>query len=115
MNTWSLLLYLLGTLPLGFSISLMSFYFHAAVVLGKFPSYGHPDPKELSFYWVYAPVVYFTGSVWMYSFVFWLLLVIVYLLHGNRPIKWKPIVIGTFCQISVVSMFVSGILMWFVD
>jgi len=115
MNYWRTLFYAFALFPLSFCISLMSFYFHAAVVLGKFPSYGQPDPKELSFYGIYAPAVYFTGSAWMYSFVFWLLLVIVYLLRRKGPINWKPVIIGTCCQIFAVSVFVSGILMWFAD
>jgi len=44
--TWKTAFYSLGVLPWGFTVSLLAFYFHARAILGQFPSYNQPDPKE---------------------------------------------------------------------
>src|SRR5689334_11286887 len=51
------LLYLTTLCSLVYFTSLLSFYFHARNILGRFPSYDNPDPKELSIYNQYNEVI----------------------------------------------------------
>jgi len=115
MYHWRTFFKVFGLLPLLYCVALLSFYFHAAIVLGKFPMYGQPDPKELSFYWVYAPVIIFTGSIWLYSIILGLITTLVNLVINRKKISWKPIILSALCHIGAVALFLSWILEWFAD
>jgi hypothetical protein len=115
MKIWNAVFYAFALFPLSFSISLLSFYFHAASVLGKFPSYGQPDPKELGFYGIYASAIHLSGNVWLFSFIPWLLFTVIYLVVKRKQISWKPLIISAVCQIGAVALFLSGVMEWFAD
>lgn len=115
MKLCNLLFYGLALISLIFIISLLSFYFHAAYVLGKFPSYGQPDPKELSFYVYYAPIIHLTLNTWLLSFIPWFIYTTVYVIAKRKQISWQPLIISALCHIGAIAIFLSGISEWFAD
>lgn len=115
MKLWSAYLYVLGLFALLYVVSLLGFYFNAALILGKFPVYGNPDPKELSFYWVYAPIVILTGSLWLFTIMPWFFSVGIYLVVKRNEIDWKTIILSAICQIGAIALLFSGISEWFAD
>lgn len=112
---WKLLFILNGLIPFGFLISLMTFYFHAAKILGRFPSYNLPDPKELDIYTNYSKLIYAFGNVWIYSFLAMLIMIVVFVPFQRRQTNWKLIGIGSLGHILAVILFVSGIMEWYAD
>jgi hypothetical protein len=64
-NLCNISLTALGVLPLGFITSLIMFYFHARLILGHFPNYNYPDPKELEVYNFYSLIINTTASIWV--------------------------------------------------
>lgn len=115
MKNWKTYFYGLGTIPLIFSISLLTFYFHAGLILGRLPRYNQPDPKELGIYFDYLPIISLTGNIWIYSLIFWLLLTVVYLIAKRKQIIWKPIIISALGQVCAISLFLSGVMEWYAD
>lgn len=115
MKTWKTYFYGLGIIPLIFSISLLAFYFHAGLILGQLPRYNQPDPKELEIYFYYEPIINFTGNIWMFSLIFWLLLTVVYTIFKRKQIIWKPIIISALGHFCTILLFLSGVMEWFAD
>lgn len=64
-------------MPLGFVVSIMSFYFHAGYLLGWLPGYNNPDPKELAIYGIYSPFVEWTLNLWGWSILIWMILLLI--------------------------------------
>jgi len=115
MKIWKIIFYVLGTIPWFFIVPLMTFYFHAKKILGYFPRYNLPDPKELNIYSDYSPLINCFGSIWFYSFFAWLLLTINYFAIYRKNIKWVPIIFAFIGNIIGVLLFLSGILEWYFD
>lgn len=91
MKILKLLFYSMGVLPLGYVVSLLAFYFHAKRVLGYAPAPGQPDPKELAIYSVYDPFISWTFGKWFYSFLVWVILLIIYLgKYGRKTLTSTP-------------------------
>lgn len=106
------LIYIGGLLPLTFLIPLLSFYFHAGIILGHFPSYNNPDPKQLAPYEFYENIISITGNIWVVSFPIWLILLIIYSIKIRKNFKS---VITTAIQLLTVGILFSGILEWYAD
>lgn len=115
MKAWKITFYTFTILPLSFIVSLLAFYFRAANILGHTPAYNQPDPKELDIYSTYAPFIDISASIWLFSFLPWLILVVVYLLVNRKDIWWKPIIMMGVVQLVAVRMLFSGIFEWYVD
>ncbi len=115
MKSWKILFYILGLIPLGFIISLLSFYFHAGRILGNLPRYNQPDPKELEIYSEYSPYIDLSGEVWIYSLLMWIISTILYLILKRRQISWTPVIVSTFGQACAIVLFLSGIMEWYAD
>jgi hypothetical protein len=115
MKNWKTYFYILGSIPLIFSISLLTFYFHAGLILGRLPRYNQPDPKELEIYFDYHPIINLTFIIWIYSFIIWLILTVVYLIAKRKQILWKPIIISALGQVYGISLFLSEIMVWYAD
>jgi hypothetical protein len=108
-------LYGLGMPPLLFGISLLLFYFHAALILGWLPTYGMPDPKVLGIYPGYALVIHVTFTVWMCSSLTWLVSTLAYVITKRKKINWKPVILGSLTHASAVFLLFSRAMEWFVD
>jgi len=118
MNFASSVLRALGLPPLGFISSLLTFYIHAAIILGKFPVYGNPDPKTLDIYAFYSPLIHGTLAIWLYSIPVALILSIGYATSAimNRgSITWDPLIKVTLIHLLAIALFISSIAEWFAD
>jgi hypothetical protein len=115
MKYWKNSIIILGVTPLLWAIFLLIFYFHASIDLGYLPSYSSPDPKYLSFYSFYAPIINFFGALWAYSFLIWLPLLIIHIVIKRRKSLWRHILYSVFAQAIGVTLFCSNILEWFID
>ena len=108
-------MYLLGLMPFGFALSLSAFYIHATNILGYFPRYNQPDPKELDIYICYEPVISLAGNLWICSVPIWLFLIAGYLIISRKNINWTPFVFSLIGQCCAILLFLSGIMEWFAD
>lgn len=115
MTRWKIVFYVMGVLPWGFIVSLLSFYIRAKEILGYAPRYNQPDPGNLDIYSHYAPYIDFTMGIWLYSFIAWILLTIVYLIAQRKQLQLMPVIVSLFGQICAVMLVVSGIFEWYVD
>ena len=115
MKYWRFVFWLLGIFPIGFGISILSFYFHAGLILGRLPHYNQPDPKELDIYGNYSPFVNWTLEIWFWSFLIWLIISILYLIITRKEINWRPILISGTTQMWAILIFFSPVLEWYVD
>lgn len=115
MKIWKSIFYVIAVTPWLFIITLMGFYFHAGRLLGHSPSYGRPDPKELSIYDDYAPFINLFGSIWICCFMLWLVISIIYLIVNRKKIEWLPLVISGIGHFFGFLLLYSDILDWYVD
>ncbi len=109
------LLYLFSGFAGVFTISITSFYIHASSILGHFPTYNNPDPKELDIYEVYQPIISFSAQVWFYSFFLWLILLIIYLFKTKRNFNKKTVITSLVFQSIPFLIFFSKIFEWYMD
>ena len=115
MKFFQIIIYILGFIPLGFIISIFTFYFHVAIILKKLPVYNQPDPKELDIYSNYNPIIYLATKIWFYTIIFWFLAVIIYAIGEKREIKWKSIGLTGLVQLIGILIMFSEIFEWYVD
>jgi hypothetical protein len=115
MKYWKNAIIILSVPPLVWSFFLLLFYIHASIDLGYFPSYSSPDPKHLSFYSFYAPIINLSGELWAYSFLIWLPLLIIHIFIHRRKAFWRHILYSVFAQAAGFIFFFSNILEWFAD
>lgn len=114
-NYWKAAFWVLGIIPLGFILSILSFYFHASWELGHLPHYNYPDPKQLTIYNVHAPFIDPAIELWFVSFLAWILLVPIYLLMRRKNRMWKPIAWSALSQFIAVLILLSEVFAWYVD
>jgi hypothetical protein len=115
MKYWKISILGLGLLPLGFILSLLTFYFHAGIVLGYLPSYDYPDPSKLLIYRIYLPLIWITATIWLVSFMFWVILIVLYIIIRKGKINWKYLILTAIIQALAIILFKSRIWEWFVD
>jgi len=112
---YNIKLYSLVILPLISIIGLISFYFHAALLIGHMPFPSLDDPKNLSIYHFYAPIIILSSSTNIFCFFIWLLPAIVYNLNRKNRVIWQLIFTIIVLQIFVVCLSLSDIAIWFGD
>lgn len=115
MKYWWITFSILGLFPYTFIISLLAFYSKAKDVLGYYPRYGHPDPKELAIYDDYNMIVNFSLIAWIYTIVIWLILVVVYVIKNRKKINWTPVIVTYIGQYLAVILLFSTIFEWYID
>ncbi len=108
-------IYFLSSFALIFSVSILVFYIHASRIVGHLPTYGNPDPKELEIYQSYSPILNFTLSIWFYSFLVWLILLIIYIVKNRKKLNYEPIIITLIVQSIPFIILFSTIFEWYVD
>lgn len=102
-------------MPYLWMISLLSFYFHATLLIGDLPKYNQPDPKTISIYTSYSPIIDFLSNVWIISFLLSLALILVYVIKFRKRINWALIIIIISGQVLAIMLFFSGIMEWYAD
>ena len=108
-------IYSLGITSAGFIVSVISFYIHAHSVLGYWPSYDHPDPGKLPFYSTYYVAVNITASIWLYSFLIWLVIVVPTGIIFPEKRVLKKILISGIGHAIGMAIFWSEIMEWIMD
>jgi hypothetical protein len=106
---------ILSKLPVIYIISLLIFYLHTTLIIGHLPIYSLDDPKNLSIYNFYAPIILISSSANFFCFLIWLLPSIAYNLIKKNKIIWKPILINLLLQTIAVFLLFSEISIWFGD
>lgn len=101
--------------PALFCLLLLAFYGHARILLGRFPNYDNPDPKELSAYSFYAPFIYGVLLLSFCSFVSWLIIISQWLYVKKRRIDYFLITAGMACYPAALAEIHSPIGDWFFD
>ena len=104
-----------GLIPFGFIFFLMTFYFHAAAILGSFPVYNQPDPKKLDIYYDYIGLITISGNIWVYSLLIFLLMIVLVLISKRRKTDWRLIGLSSIGHIIAILLLFSGIVEWFAD
>lgn len=116
MKNWNSLIYVIGIFPWLTSISLIVFYFHARIILGWFPHYNNPDPKELEIYSIYNWFIYIFFEIAGYSLLIWIILLIAFIIKGIKNLNIKAFV---FCLIGYMVLFFiilfTDIFEWYID
>jgi len=115
MRIWKIIFYLLGIIPWFFIVPLITFYFHARKILGYFPHYNNPDPKNLNIYSDYSPFINWSFGIWFYTFFVWFLLTIIYLIIYRKKIKWSPMILACIGNIIGLLLVFSKIFEWYID
>ena len=114
-NYWKIGFLIHALLPFGFIFSLAIFYIHATAILGYYPKYNSPDPKNLDFYNTYSFLINNTIAFWMVSFTITIPLILTYLIIKRKKSNWKLICFSLGSQTIALLLFFSDILEWFVD
>jgi hypothetical protein len=115
MKNWKITFIILGLIPYGFIISLLTFYFHAGIFLGRLPSYNQPDPKELSFYSSYYPFIQTTLEISLLTIFIWTAVSITYLILNRKSVVWRPVIHSSVGQAIAIVLFYSEIMNWYLD
>ena len=108
-------IYFLSAFAVAFSISILAFYLHASKILGHFPTYSNPDPKGLDIYEIYDPIITITFGTWFFSFVLWLILILIYVGKTQKQPTYKPIFVTSGLQFIALLILFSRIFEWYVD
>jgi len=114
MKVWKTIFYTTGIIPWLLIIPLIIFYFHTSSILGYFPSYNSPDPKELSIYNDYSFIWTFI-NIWLVSLVIWLLSTIVYLIISRKKRNWHLILFSSTGNILAIGLVFSKLFWWYID
>ena len=96
-------------------LPLLVFYFHAAIVLGRFPRYNQPDPKQLAFYDLYSPIIDFATSVWFYSLLPWLVFLAAFIHINKTSTRWVSVQSSVIGQLIGILFLLSQIMDWYMD
>ena len=114
-NDTILIFYKLSILPAIYIISLLTFYFHTALIINHIPIPSIDDPKNLSIYYFYAPIILISSSVNTFCFLIFILPSIIFNIFNKNKIIWKPILLNLLLQNFVLCLLFSQISLWFVD
>ncbi len=114
-NFWKLLFIVLGIIPFGFIIPLLTLYINACIELGYYPTYNNPASNHLFVYKYYSPIINSSGEMWICSLLIWVLISIIYIIIKRKNIKWKLILFSSIGQVLAIILFLSGIMEWFMD
>lgn len=111
--TW--LLYLLGIAPFSYIISILTFYFHARNILGRFPSYDNPDPGKLPIFRTYDRVIDRTFEIWAISFLVWIVLAIWLLIKTRETVSVRTIKVTSIGHVIAIFITLGPIFEWYID
>lgn len=115
MRYWKIIFTTLGLIPFGFTLSFLTFYLHAGLVLGYLPEYNSPDPKELSIYASYSPFVDMSLVIGFVSFVVWVATTMLYVVVARKCISWRLVLLSAVGYLTSYLLAISGIFGWYID
>ena len=107
--------FILGAVPYGFIIPLLTFFFYATFILGRFPFYSSPDPKEIPSYHIFLPIIDFASSIMVGTFLSWFIFSVIYLITSWKNVLWKSIFLSSLGYIICILLFFSSITDWWAD
>lgn len=102
--------YVIFSIPWLSLLILWGFYLTAAIIVGHFPSYEHPDPKEIfgETHQPFIPILFFL-------YLLSLLIPLIFLFQCIlRPLPWKPVIFSLVgFTLNTLYMFIIGF--WLFD
>ncbi|PWG04468.1 hypothetical protein [Polaribacter aquimarinus] len=114
-NYWKNGLHVSGLAPFGYIISLIIFYFHTTIILGRFPKYNQPDPKKLDIYNYYSGVIDLLIGIWLLSFLTIIIIILSNLIINRKDVNWKLIGLYFTGHVIAIILFFSKIMEWYID
>jgi hypothetical protein len=108
-------LYIAGIIPWGLVVSFLLFYLHTSFLLGRFPSYPNPDPKNLNIYNFYSYIINALFLIWAMTFLIWIIALIIFIAHNKLSEYKKPLIIVIAGWIISFLMFFTPIFDWYMD
>ncbi|MBS1732651.1 MAG: hypothetical protein JST02_05085 [Bacteroidetes bacterium] len=111
----NIILYGVAFMPLLSVLLIILFYFHARILLGRFPVYANPDPGDLDIYNFYGPIasLFFFSS--FFIFPIWVIGLIIQVIENKLSPYLKPSIIFLLGIVAMFCLSYSTILEWFFD
>lgn len=115
MKFWKITFTIIGLFPLSMVILSYVFYFHAVSLLGYYPAYGNPDPKELNidFYYNSIGILLFTSFYLFWLFI--LLMTIFIIKKRNERSQFKVLIFPILAYILGIAYLTSDVFEWIID
>lgn len=110
MKAWKAILYLLSVPPLVFSIALLTFFFHAWIILGEPPGYNQPDPKELYIYPEYHTILAPSLFLAFFGFFACVIAVALYIIVNRKKTEWRPVIVCGVAYLGWICIVCSELL-----
>ena len=98
-----------------FSFFLLLFWLLAAHSIGHFPTYGNPDPKELSIYCIFGPLIILLMNFWFFSIIPSLFLPIWLYFKTKKETYLIYFILGLFIHFITFLITATEIFEWFLD
>ena len=102
-------------IPWIFVISILTFFIHAGIILGRMPDVGNPEPWSLSFYGVYSILINVFFLIWITTFLFWVIVFIIFLQHNRTGDYKRPILLILTGHFVAFIILFSHIFTWYAD
>ena len=102
-------------IPFVYLISFYTFVFRSFLKIGRLPSYGNPDPKELGFT-LHRAIIYTIFDLVIYGIMIFLVLIAITLITKKFAVK-KFHLISFFIGITLIilHLFCDPLDTWFLD
>ena len=110
------IIFVFSIIPYSFVISLLFFYFHAARVLGFYPTPYNPDPKDLAIYEIYGYFINSTFILSLFSLFVWLILAGFYIYSKEvKRSDYLVVTVGLIGYALSIFLVFSSIFEWYLD
>jgi len=111
----TIFIYGVALAPWIYAISIILFYLHSSALLGRFPTYANPDPKDLFIYNFYGWIINPFLLISFITFFIWPIAFIVYV-STSRLYEWKkPLLLLIAGHIASLFIYFSPIFEWYID
>lgn len=111
-TNWRVLFYTLACFPWAFAVTIILFYLKSEIELGNSPLYPQIDPVSLSSYHEFEPYIHLTFSLWIYTFLGWLVVLILYIYSIKNKIDWMPVIVSSIGHFIALVLMFSTIFEW---
>ena len=102
-------------IPWTLLFSVITFYLHASFVLGRYPTFSNPDPKDLKLYSFYGTIINPLLFVWGWTFFIWLIALIIFLQNNSWKDHIRKLIFAIVGHILCIILFFSSIMDWYLD
>lgn len=114
LKLWKIAFYVLGIFPALFIISLLTFYMHAGLI-NDYKSVSGIHPNEFPFYDAYAYTIGYGWIASVFSFLVWMILLLLHITQGKNKITWKPVGISLTLYLIALILTFSQIMEFAMD